>query len=259
MKKKEGKHPSTERWLLSYADFITLLMIFFIVMYASSNIDADKYKAITQSLGISLGGSISILDSGDGTLNINSNEVVGVETQVVPNAQTKVNALPDYVNKLSNLNEIKSEVEKYMVENGLQNAVSTEINERGLIISLKDAILFDSAKAQIRTEAQPKIVEIGKIINKVGNYIRVEGHTDNIPISNVEFASNWELSAVRATSVARLLIAQAAIEPTKISAVGYGEYRSTGDNNTEVGRAQNRRVDIAIMDTKYNAAEETNR
>jgi chemotaxis protein MotB len=259
MKKKEGKHPSTERWLLSYADFITLLMIFFIVMYASSNIDADKYKAITQSLGISLGGSVSILDSGDGTLNLNSKDVVGVETQVAPNTPTKVNDLPDYVNKLSNLNQIKSEVEKYMVENGLQNAVSTEINERGLIISLKDAILFDSAKAQIRPEAQPKIVEIGRIINKVGNYIRVEGHTDNIPISNAEFASNWELSAVRATSVARLLIAQAAIEPTKISAVGYGEYRSIGDNTTEAGRAQNRRVDIAIMDTKYNASEETNR
>jgi chemotaxis protein MotB len=137
----------------------------------------------------------------------------------------------------------------------LGNQVVVELDERGLAIRLKDSILFDSGKAEIKNELKDQIGKIGKIINKVDSYIRVEGHTDNIPISNQYFKSNWQLSAVRAANVAEVLISESGISPAKISAVGYGEYKPIADNKTPEGRAKNRRVEILIVNEKFNEVE----
>jgi chemotaxis protein MotB len=134
--------------------------------------------------------------------------------------------------------------------------VSTSIDERGLVISMNDTLLFDTGKADIRPEFQQELTEMGKILNQLGNYIRIEGHTDNVPISNDEYSSNWKLSCDRASNVTEFLIMKSGIQPQKLSAIGYGEYRPIADNSSEAGKAKNRRVDIIILNSKFNAVED---
>jgi chemotaxis protein MotB len=258
MKKKHGKEPNHERWLLSYADFITLLMVFFIVLYSSSNLDANKYKAITDSFQVALGaGGGSIIDNG---IDPDSSSLGLYPEQSEKNegdsGKDSAGGNSNSQGEKASIESVKGELDKYLKETGLQGSVTTEINERGLVISLKDTILFDSGKTDIKPEAEQRLIEIGKIINKLGNYIRIEGHTDNLPIHNSEYSSNWELSAIRATIVTELLISKAKIVPQKISAVGYGEYRPIADNKTSEGKAKNRRVNIAIMDSRFSGAEQ---
>ena len=146
-----------------------------------------------------------------------------------------------------------------MIKNlGLEDSVSTTIEERGLVISFNDSIFFDSAKADIKENMKTKLVALSEILNKIDNYVRVEGHTDNIPIKNEFYNSNWQLSSIRASNVVEFLIEYGSVSPDRLSAVGYGEYRPISDNNTEEGRAKNRRVDILILNNKYDNIENNN-
>lgn len=239
-KRKEEEHENTERWLLTYSDLITLLMIFFVVMYALSNIDADKYKKITASLSVAFGNGKSIIGNDD-SVSIDENAA-------------KIDTQPVEENKLE---EVKKEVDSYLKQNGMSSTVSTNIDDRGLVVSINDTVFFDSGSADIKPDSEKKLVDIAKILNQVGNYIRVEGHTDNIPISNSRYHSNWQLSVDRAANVTELLIADAGIPPEKMSAVGYGEFRPVADNSTEAGRSKNRRVDIIIVNSKFNSMEKS--
>lgn len=236
MKKiEEESRENNERWLLTYSDLITLLMIFFVVLYAMSNIDARKYSQLAKSLGVAMGGGKNIIGT-DTPGSIEQKPVTEVE-------------------QLNEFKEMKDEVDKYLNENNLTENVETMITDRGLLIRFKNSLLFDSGKADIRLDTRSEIIKIGSILSKVNGYIRVEGHTDNVPMSNREFKSNWQLSAVRATNVAELLIKECGIAPDKVAAIGYGEYRPVGDNNTPEGRSKNRRVDIVIINSKYNDLE----
>jgi chemotaxis protein MotB len=157
-----------------------------------------------------------------------------------------------------NLEEVKSTVDKYLNESGLSDSVETTIEARGLVLSFKDSLFFDSGKAEVRSEEASQLGEIGKILNQAiisDSLIRVEGHTDNIPINNDLYKSNWDLSVIRASNVVQILVNESGIDPQRISAVGYGEYRPKADNNTEQGRASNRRVDILIMNSEFNEVE----
>lgn len=233
---QEEEHENSERWLLTYSDLITLLMIFFIVMYAMSNVDVKKYTALAQSMSIAMGGGKSIIGSSD---NASIKETTPVTTEE---------------DKLSNL---KKDVDKYLSDAGLSGNVSTQMDERGLVIRMENSILFDSGKADIKPEARSILIKIGQTLNKMENYIRVEGHTDNIPIRSSSFKSNWDLSAMRATNVVELFVNESKISPARLSEVGYGEYRPVADNSNEAGRAKNRRVDIVIINSKFNQVEKT--
>lgn len=248
-KNHEEEHENHERWLLSYADFITLLMIFFIIMYAISNVDKEKYKQVAAGLSAAMGGgsSINIIDSGSGEPD---SEVVIPEVVI---DEDLIRAEEE-----KKLEEVKGAVDKYLEESGLSDSVETTIEERGLVLSFKDSLFFDSAKAEVKSGEVRQLTEIGKILNQAiisDSLIRVEGHTDNVPIKNEVFKSNWDLSVIRASNVAQILINESQIEPHRISVVGYGEYRPKADNNTESGRAANRRVDILIMNSEYNEVE----
>lgn len=238
MKKKKGKEPNNERWLLTYSDLITLLMIFFLIMYASSNIDKVKYQSLASSFMSAFGGGKSLIGT-DSRVDIND-----ASKPLDTNSVEKIK-----------LEDIKKNMDKYLQQNNLQGSVSTKIEERGLVVSIQDSMFFDTGKADVRPESKQKIIEIGKILNAMGNYIRVEGHTDNIPISNDRFRSNWELSAIRATNVTEILINDAGIPPQMAASVGYGEYRPVATNLTADGRSQNRRVDIVILNSKFNQVE----
>jgi chemotaxis protein MotB len=249
-KKREEKEPNHERWLLTYSDLITLLMIFFIVMYSFSNIDKEKYRQVVYGLNKAMG-------SGGGKNIIGNEGNVGVDQQ---NDVINTDFVdPQEVNKLE---EVKNAVDKYLNESGLIDSVETKIEERGLVLSFRDSLFFDSGKADIKPEQAKKLIEIGKILNQPiisDSYIRVEGHTDNVPISTYLFKSNWDLSVIRASNVSQLLINQSGIKPERISAAGYGEFRPKASNGTDAGRAANRRVDILIMNTKFNEVENNNK
>jgi chemotaxis protein MotB len=245
-KKHEEAHENHERWLLSYADFITLLMIFFIIMYSMSNLDKEKYKQVAAGLNKAMGGG--------GGANIIGNEGgVSIDDNWAPTNTNIVN-----LEEEQKLEKVKEVVDKYLKESGLESTVASVVEERGLVLSFKDSLFFDSGKADIKPEQINKLVQIGKILNQPiinGSYVRVEGHTDNRPMSNSAYKSNWDLSVIRASNVAQVLISQSGMDPHRVSAAGYGEFRPKADNKSESGKAQNRRVDILIMNTKYNEVE----
>lgn len=249
-KKHDEEHENLERWLLTYSDLITLLMIFFIVMYSMSNVDKEKYQKVAQGLNKAMGGSTA---AGGGANIIGKDGGVSIEKDWQP-ANTEV----VQAEEKSRMEEVKKQVDKYLQENGLASSVDTKVEERGLVLSFKDSLFFDSGKAEIKADETKKLVDIGKILNMKAVYdcyIRVEGHTDNVPISTYQYKSNWDLSCIRASNVVQLLIAQSGIVPQRVSALGYGEFRPVADNSSEVGKARNRRVDIIIMSSKFNEVE----
>ena len=245
--KKEPEAPENhERWLISYADFITLLMVFFVVMYAMSQVDVEKYKVLGESLGSAMGGgqSASVSPGGPG-IGADGDGPGGMPGEFEGTLTLDERQLLD----------MKEELETYLGTEGLTDEVTITMDPRGLVIALNDTVLYDTGSATVKPAAKEKLEEIGRLINKLDNYIRVEGHTDDRPIKTAQFPSNWELSAARATSVVRLFIDQAGIPPEKLVAVGYAEYRPRGDNTTAEGRAANRRVDIMLLSSKFNELE----
>ncbi|MGO0985374.1 flagellar motor protein MotB [Clostridioides difficile] len=236
---EDEKEENNERWLLTYSDLITLLMIFFVIMYSMSNVDAEKYKQLSQSLNSTFGGSSGVIEGGQSKM----------EPVVDPNNNN--------LDSLQNpeVKEVAENIQNYLNESGLSNSVSLKAQDRGLVISLKDTILFDTGKAVIINDSRDKIIKIGKMLNEMNSYIRVEGHTDNLSIKNSEFKSNWDLSVMRATNVVQLLIDSAGIAPNKLSAVGYGEFRPIADNSSPEGKSKNRRVDIVLVDSKFDDVE----
>ncbi|MCC0627889.1 MULTISPECIES: flagellar motor protein MotB [unclassified Clostridioides] len=232
---EDEKEENNERWLLTYSDLITLLMIFFVIMYSMSNVDAEKYKQLSQSLNSAFGGSAGVIEGGN----------------------SKIEPGSDNLDSLQNVEfkKVGEEIQKYLNENDMANSVSLKVQDRGLVIRLKDTILFDTGKSIVKDNSRDKIIQIGKMLNEMNSYMRVEGHTDNMSIKNSEFKSNWDLSVMRATNVVQLLIDNAGISPDKLSAVGYGEFRPIAENSSEEGRSKNRRVDIVLVDSKYDNVE----
>ena len=240
-----------ERWLISYADFITLLMVLFVVLYSMSKVDTSKYEQLAQSLNIALSGGTGILDYNNSGV-INPDAGSGLPTPETDTESAKNNESSE----MQNMESVHEQLRTYFAEHEMNQSVSMKIDERGLVVSLNDTILFDPGKAVIKRESLAGIIAVGEALNTQNNYIRVEGHTDNIPISTAQFASNWELSAARATTVVRLLTDNAHIPPEKLSAVGYGEYKPVADNSTSEGRGKNRRVDIILLSSIYNDLEQ---
>jgi chemotaxis protein MotB len=235
MKRHEDEsHENHERWLLTYSDLITLLMIFFVIMYAMSNVDAEKYNQLANSMGLAMGGGKNIIGS---------------------DKPGEVPQTPNVVDQIDEFNKTKEEIDKFIKENNLTGSVETELTDRGLQIRLKNSLLFDSGKADINPGVYTEITKVGKILNKVDGYIRIEGHTDNVPMGIGSIKSNWQLSSMRASNIAEYLIKMSGISPERVAAIGYGEYRPVGDNNTAEGRAKNRRVDIVIVNNKYSETE----
>ena len=244
MKKRKEKAENSERWLLTYSDLITLLMVFFVVLYSASNINQKKYEQLANSMSSAFTGGTGIGGAGIGQGEGNSSS----EGELKPLVQTEEEKLQG----------IGGQVDDMIKTLGLEDSVSTSIEERGLVLSFNDSIFFDSAKADIKENMKSKLVALSEILNKIDNYVRVEGHTDNLPIKNEFYSSNWQLSSIRASNVVEFLIEHGSISPDRLSAVGYGEYRPISDNNTEDGRAKNRRVDILILNNKHDNIENNN-
>lgn len=260
LKKEPEKHANHERWLVSYADFITLLFAVFVVLYAMSQSDIKKVEQVAAALRESFGyssmaaaGQKGILDSKDVRMipAIKPEMVVIPITNKMPPAGPKQGGQEKSRGKgkaeEKEFKEIQSAIEAYLIKHGAQNKVSMGITSRGLVVSLKEAGFFDSGSAAIKPAGYQLLNTIIEAMTQYSNPLRVEGHTDNVPISSSQFPSNWELSAARATNVLRYILKTYEVEPATISATGYAEYRPVSENSTSEGRAKNRRVDIVLL------------
>ena len=249
LKKTPEKHANHERWLVSYADFITLLFAVFVVLYAMSQTDKKKVEEVMQSIQASFGMSTMGAAPKINVIPSRPVEVIPVikpELSIVPTARLSPGRGKTRAED-KDFRQIKSSIEAYLVKQGAQNKVALNITRRGLIVSLKEAGFFDPGQATIKPSAYELINTIAEAITQYNNPLRIEGHTDNIPINTTQFPSNWELSTARASNGLKYLIKYFNVEPEKISATGYGEFRPVADNSTQDGRSKNRRVDLVML------------
>lgn len=232
-KKKSGG--SKERWLITYADLITLMLIFFIVMYTLSKVDVAKFETMAQSMEAVFGSGGMILESPG--------------PSVIPGAPQQ-QTQQDIIEQIQ-LDKLKERLQEYIEENGLLTKVSVTMEERGIVLSFQDDVLFDLGSAQLTAQAQELMGKVAPILADSPNYVRIEGHTDNLPIHTARFPSNWELSAARATNVLQELIIEHGLEPQKLSATAYGEYRPRVSNDNASTQQLNRRVNMVILRSKF--------
>lgn len=255
-KVEEEESGGMERWLITYADLITLLMVFFVLLYSMSQVNAQKFAAVANSLSLVLTGQAMSTLSTQGP-----SMVEGLSGQMLPEGP---GTIPD---NQGQLDEVKRMIAEFIKTEDsaageaqpggatsttrLSDSLIVYEQERGLVISFKDTMLFPSGSDELTPRAQQIIGQIGGALRKLPNFIRVEGHTDNRPIRTTKFPSNWELSVLRASNVVHVLHENAGIPADRLSIIGYGEHRPLVANDNDEGRAMNRRVDIVILKKKY--------
>lgn len=220
-------------WMATYGDMVTLLLVFFVLLFSFANLDVQKFKAIA----VSMNGSLGVLDSG---ATVNMESLVGSFPNDSPTEENE------------EFKKLYGEMNEYIKENNLAESITLRLDERGLLVRFTDNVLFDSGKADMESKAREIINKVAEIIKQNDNSVRVEGHTDNVPISTSRFPSNWELSTTRAVNVVKYLIEENGIEAKRLSASGYADQHPVDDNNTIEGRRNNRRVDMVILKSEKN-------
>ncbi|MBZ0091043.1 MAG: flagellar motor protein MotD [Sulfuricellaceae bacterium] len=248
-KKKHEEHENMERWLVSYADFITLLFAFFVVMYALSTLNEGKYKVLSQAL----------IHAFQNPSQLVKREGAGISSQSIINKPQMViipKPMPDNPAKLRNMQKMKEIADDVLkVLDPLVKAGLVKITQssRGIAIEINASVLFASGEAKLAPSSIKVLSSIGEVLSRVPNPIQVEGYTDNAPIATALFPSNWELSTARASSVVRLF-AQNGVAEERLVAVGYAENHPVKPNDTPEGRARNRRVNVMILPEPDDAA-----
>jgi chemotaxis protein MotB len=228
MRNKKVHHEEhvDETWLIPYADMLTLLLALFIVMFAMSQTDNAKFRKVSEQFNI-------IFSSGTGILQEDGGGDTPLENSSIMEEDKMTEA------KLSLEEEIKNK--------GYSDKVKVEINKDGLNISIQDAASFNSGDAEVLKEFSPLLLQISTMLKKLDNDIKVVGHTDNVPIHNDKFSSNWDLSSMRAINVMKFMIDTGKLNARKFSIQAYGEQMPKFDNSTVDGRAKNRRVEIVLV------------
>jgi chemotaxis protein MotB len=246
-KTKGASHENHERWLVSYADFITLLFAFFVVMFASSQTDKAHARAISQAIEKALkNGSLGPIL----TTMLNPPAELDHKTKLPKIVDSPQSAEADLAESLKVLNST-------LAEEIRKGAVRLSLEHRGLIIGLQAAAFFPSGGDAIASSALGSVGKVADVLNKLPNPLRLEGHTDSLPISNSRFQSNWELSAARSIAMLRLLNERFAVATKRMAIVGYADTDSIDSNDTEQGRGRNRRVDIVVVSRYGMQAEPT--
>ncbi|MGA9811419.1 MAG: flagellar motor protein MotB [Terriglobales bacterium] len=251
-KKRHKAHANHERWLVSYADFITLLFAFFVVLYASSQADKKKaavvaasIKGAFQQLGVFTGSAVEGVGV-PGSPGILNPELTDAPLKVVKVAGNSEKS-PGGTGFGIDVDELRHQLETALGDEIRQHEIQMRVTPEGLVVSLREVGFFNSGQAELLKNGHKTLTRIATILGGRGFEIRVEGHTDNVPVHNSRFKSNWELSTARATTVVSLLIEQHGFDPLLVSAAGYSQYRPVESNKTERGRAANRRVDLVVV------------
>ncbi|ETT48860.1 flagellar motor protein [Paenibacillus sp. VT-400] len=270
--KRRGKRETIDhrdRWMITYADLITLLLIFFVIMYAMSNLDSGKYDVVTQSLQNTFNASDSILELGEGLgekpgqtiTETPPSEVQGEDpSKGEGNPSDTGTATPDDDNKPltereeqfrsqeQELQNLFNVITQYIEDNKLENQIFVADKPQGLSITLSDRFLFDQGQAALKDGAAPTLSKLASLFRDLNTVVSIEGHTDNIPVgANSTYKDNWELSGERALSVLRFFLDTEKLNPDGFQYAGYADTRPTGDNTTAAGRQKNRRVEITVL------------
>jgi chemotaxis protein MotB len=249
-------HVNNERWLVSYADFITLLFAFFVVMYSISQVNQSKYRVLSETFAqvfnqpadskakpqedtSSASNAITPIDMGGSAATSPSMIIIDDAAQPAPIESTEKVPTSD---ELTQISDLVNEKFSQLINDQM---IKVSSNELWLQIELNDSILFSSGGVETSPQAQIIFTEIANILKNYKNPIQIEGFTDNVPIRNTRYPTNWELSSARATEIVKFL-ANNGVEPERLSAVGYGEFQPLASNDTEMGRAQNRRVAVMV-------------
>lgn len=238
---KTASGTSHERWLVSYADFVTLLLAFFVTMYALTRLDTEKLGVAQQSINRALSapaflGGFPVESGLDKSASGLSGDLVGA---------TLVRTPPS-----SEIEEVTKTVREELKEKIDKGEVNLLHTGKGLVLRLPEFLFFDSGQATVRPEARPLLDKLAGILKLIPNHIVIEGHTDNRPIHTPQFPSNWELSTARAAALVRYFVEEHHLDPERFGAAGYGEYHPVADNGEDKGRQANRRVELIIRPTE---------
>ncbi|MBX7258538.1 MAG: OmpA family protein [Candidatus Hydrogenedentes bacterium] len=249
-RQKHEEHENEERWLLTYADLITLLMVFFVVMYALSNVDKQKFQALARAMSAEFGTPVA------NPTGIGGKVVPGPSVTPPPRAgtertRTRGNPKTEQIDALrARMKKLKGDLDAMVKASGLQEQISVKMDPSGHKVSmgLSDSLLFGAGSADLTQAAQELVEKIGNVLATSNYVVNVEGHTDNVPINNARYSSNLQLSTERAVNVVSYMIKTAGIPGNRLSASGYAEHHPVASNDTEEGRAKNRRVEFVIHD-----------
>lgn len=256
-RKRHRAHANHERWLVSYADFITLLFAFFVVMYSTSQVDQRKVGKLAMAIQVAFQ-ELGVFPASTTQIPLDANEPMPFSTvQAIQNAEhsAEIGPISPSPNgeldgteaEEANLSTLQSELRDSLQNEINLHTVSLHREKEGLVISLREFGFFESGSAALEPSALPALDRIASILLMRTCRLRIEGHTDNVPIHTARISSNWELSTARSTELVRLLIQRYRFAPERLSAAGYAEFHPAASNQTPQGRAQNRRVDIVIL------------
>ncbi|GAA0680464.1 OmpA/MotB family protein [Clostridium cadaveris] len=231
-KKRKKDDINSNSWMDTYADTITLLLTFFILLYSFSTIDNEKLKAVAYSL---------------------KSQVSGEEPITIDETDKNIDNITPGIGAKSEYDILVEKITKLLQQNGLTDLVKIREEDAGVILQIGDNIMFDTADARLKGESKKVLDVVSSLIPKINNEIMIQGHTDNRPIKSSQYESNWELSTARAFAVLKYFINDKHLDPKRFSATGYGEYRPIVENSSEENMEINRRVDILIVQEREKA------
>lgn len=219
--------------MVTYSDMVTQLLALFVILFSISIIDVQRFQALLSAFR----GGLGVLQGGR---SLDREPLAG-------NPPMPVVPTSFYGQASQQLEAVYQELQRLLGGSGLQRYVQLVPEERGLVVRFADRVLFDLGRADLRPDSKQVLDSVAKVLKPLPNAIRVEGHTDDLPIHNERFPSNWELSTARATTVVRYLIEHHGFDPRRLSAAGYGEYHPLVPNTSEANRQRNRRVDVVVL------------
>ncbi|ADH98788.1 flagellar motor protein MotS [Salisediminibacterium selenitireducens] len=251
-KKKQGPK-GAPKWMVTFSDLMTLILVFFILLFSMSVVDANRFEAIAESFQ-----ERAIFDFYPSLIPFEN----PAEDRDVRDDPFDADVDPfeshmemDEVEMSEQLDDLLEEVNEFIEDNDLTENISATRDDRGVVLVLQEQALFETARAEILPQAEPFLEKVGTLVTTVPNMVKVEGHTDSRPINTVQFPSNWELSGARASSVIRFILSNFDVDERRFLAVGYGETRPVAPNTTPDNLQQNRRVVIVISDPSYDESE----
>lgn len=247
-KKRTEPHEehADETWLVPYSDILTLLLALFIVLFASSQVDQKKLEQMSASFGVAFGGSSPVLQNSQAAPRIQEELSPPQKPSPAVNSQV-LNEKDQAAFESVQLAEVKRQLDGYIAQNHL-SGIEAVMTDQGLVVRIKDSALFSSGSAELIPESRQFAIQTAKMLALLPQRVIISGHTDNVPINNAEFPTNWDLSSKRALNFMKFLLAQdSSLKPERFSATGYSEYRSLEENTTPEGRAKNRRVEVLIL------------
>lgn len=253
-RRKKKEEQGAPKWMVTFSDLMTLVLVFFILLFSMSQIDLIKFQAVAESFR-----SRAIFDFYPSTVEFENPSARTSETDEskkeseydTPSKNDTIKDEEVIMDSNESLDKLVEEVEEFLKDNELNKVISANRTDRGVVLILQEQVLFETAEARLIDAGKPFLDKVRQLLDNIPNHVKVEGHTDDRPISTYRYPSNWELSAARSSSVIRYLTNNYDLDTTRFTAVGYGDTRPLVTNNSPENWEKNRRVEIVILDPKY--------